>query len=877
MLSLVLLILCFDKGEAGEESRILQRQQWFRQHRGLDLTHRADQKRQQAALRLRTASKQSRASARWQPLGPVSARMFNWRMGLVSGRIAALALHPEDDDILYLGGGSGGLWKTTDGGDNWTPLFEDVGTLSISAIWIDPDDPETVWVGTGDHTQGCLGYFGMGLYRSEDGGQTFTARNGSPGHSLDLSYISALTRTSQGVLLAGGHAYCDDGVTRDGGLYRSTDDGDTWDLVLNGAVGDLIVRADDPMVIFAAVGRFSSAENGIYRSEDAGVTWDRLENGVEFGVGTGRIRIAAAPSNPDFIYAVVNHLNNEAAVYRTLDGGDSWSFRFDDVCEGQCWYNLSIAVNPKDPAEVIVGSVRPFISLDGGLSFNPLVDSWGDTQAVHQDVHAILYHPENPDRFWLGTDGGIWRTDNGGNGFANLNDTLVLTQFYDIAVRPNQPERLFAGSMDNSSMTTNGTAMWRATVNHGDGTTNLVHPLEPDKVYQIGVPDQVAGVAAARSTNGGFPGSFIFLDMTGIDTNDLLHFKMPIAAGLNPAGDTAHLLFATDRVYRSDDDGDTWLPLSGPGLSSQGIVSLFPFIHEGKSALYAGALEGRIFFCPDVLAPAPVWREVTGNYPNRGVTDIIVVPETPPKVWISRGGFGESRLYHAGVDSDQWTPVDGGLPNVPANSVAADPLDPQRIFVGTDIGVYESLNGGGLFEPLMNGMPKGLVVTDLEVMESPHLLVAGTYGRGAWQLSLEPVILNVDAGLDREICFGETVDLGAGTANGTAPLSWSWSIIGGPSLDATQFQTTDTAATLFEANEAGVFTLQVTLMDDDGDVAQDQIQIRVGDTLGLRGRQQQGWIGASDDADLDRNGDAVIDIRDMVIQSNDPRCLSAPE
>ncbi|MDJ0839381.1 MAG: hypothetical protein QNK37_22875 [Acidobacteriota bacterium] len=870
-----LIIACFlwagDTGRPGEETRNKARHAWFAEQRGLNQIPKPGSLRRSALTHLaRNPRKQRVTQPSWISLGPDTADIFDWRMGQVAGRVSALAVHPSNKDILYLGTGSGGLWKTTDGGANWSPLFDEIGTLSIGSLLLDPADPETIWVGTGDHTQLCAGYFGMGLYVSTDGGANFTAKNGVKGSLLELSYIAAVAKTTAGVLLAGGHAYCTEGNTEDGGLFRSTDQGDNWTRVLDGSVGDIVTHPTDPNIVYAAVGRFTASENGIYRSQNAGLTWTRLENGIDFGSNVGRCRLAMAPSRADTLYALVNNLNGVTSLFQTQDGGNTWQLRNADACEGQCWYNLCLAVDPTEAARLLVGSIRFAKSDDAGFSLVNQVDPWGSTQLVHQDVHALVYDPDEPNRYWIGTDGGLWRTDNGGATFTNLNNSMPTTQLFDVAVRPDDPSRVYGGSMDNASMRTNGDIVWQVTFNNGDGTTNLVDPLNPDIVYQAGPP--VAGLPRViRSTTGGNPASYRLLALAGIDPTDPWPFKMPMELGIHPNGATTHLFIASDRIYRSDDRGDTVTSLSADALGGGRFSALVAQSTPTGLVVYGGTANGRIHRCLDALAANPVWQDVTNNYPAATVTDILIEPGNTDRVWITRGGFGASRLYRTTDGGDNWIGMGAGLPDVPANTVAMDPNTTGRVFVGTDLGVFESTDTGASFQPMDRGMPLGLLVLDLEVTGT--VMTAASYGRGAWRISLERLVLEVEAGPDQSTCAGRSLQLNATPANGVEPLAWSWHIESGPDLDAAQLDDTGASAPTFSPTLPGTYVLRVDLTDNDTDTAFDSLTIQVGDERQFLNNQADRWLNdPGEQAELDRDGSQRIDILDMILQTNQPLC-----
>ena len=732
----------------GEEEQIRARSEWFVQQRGLDQVPRADLARRDAVLdvKRRRDAESGRWDLQWTPVGPESMTMLHWSMGDVSGRVSALAVHPTNENVIYLGSASGGLWKTINGGSSWQPIFDDVGTQTIGALYLDPAAPDTLWVGTGEQGQNCWSYFGMGLFRSTDGGETFESMNGSGVDTLDLSYITGIVvnPTNPDIVVVSGESWCDDGNWLYGGLYRTVDGGASWQRLISEAVTDLVLDPESPDTLYCAVGRWSGGANGIYRSTDKGASWTRLENGLPFGSGVGRSRLAVSPSESQTVYALMNS-SGGVSLFRTTDGGESWTLQNPQACDGQCSYNLCLTVHPSDPARILVGAIRFYTSIDGGVNLYPLTDFWGSGQEVHQDTHVLVFSRGNPDRFWVAGDGGIWRSDNGGLSFINLNANLNLTQFYDVEVHPEDRATIFGGAQDNSSSATTGDIRWAVTVVTGDGFISVVDPEDPDTVIQTSYPwDGMPSLYL--STTGGGPYSFQWLGLQGVTQYEPWPWVTPLAEVDVASVAGSPLFMGSDRVYRSSTSSPSqWTRISDDLTGSTGSLSVILPVLNGESVtVYAGTSNGRIHRSDDAMTPAPVWTEVTGNYPGDTVTDIAVDPTDAGVVYVTRGAFNLARLFRSVTGGTTWEAAGAGLPNVPANAVAVDPKDRQKVFVATDVGVFLSLDQGATFEPVMAGMPLGVVVTDLEVDDEPHVLTAGTYGRGAWQLELSPPVLFSD-------------------------------------------------------------------------------------------------------------------------------------
>jgi photosystem II stability/assembly factor-like uncharacterized protein len=723
----------------GEEYQIAERERWFRQTRGLDLQADAAQLRATAVADLaRISAIPMRGSgALWTPLGPNTQTMLSWSMGRVTGRAQALAVKPGDEDTLYLGTAAGGLWKTIDGGSNWTQLFDQIGTQTIGSVHIEPANPDRVWVGTGEDKASCSGYFGIGLYLSTDAGQHFVPRNGSGANTLPLSFISAVaTKPDQpSTVFAGGTGFCtSSGSSQSGGLYRSLDGGASWTQVRSGALYDIVFDPSNANTVYAGFG----GTDGIWKSIDGGANFSKLTNGISYT--SGRRRLALAPSNPQVIYTIQGQ-----NLHRSVDGGGSFELRNAAACEGQCTYNMAIDVHPTDPEQILVGTIRHARSLNGGTTLTPMTSGWGSGQAVHQDTHIVRYSRNNGGRLWIGTDGGLWRSDNGGSSYANLNGNIDSVLLYDVAVDPRDPTRIFGGAQDNSSSGRFSGPVWDVTRVTGDGMMNLVVPENPDIVIQAGYPNQTTNFPSLhRSLSGGTPNSLSTLPSTGLVSGGF-PWVTPIA--VSPAHHLlpATLFVASNRIWRglaaTASGSWVWTEVSNGALGSTVSVLESYLDSAGKIGLIAGASNGRVFRCADVYSTQGC-TDITGSLPTgRAVTDVCVDRADVRRLFVTRSDFQGTRLYRSLDQGSTWTAVGAGLPNVPANSVAIAPRNRQMVLVATDIGVYASIDGGDSFVPFNDGMPLGNVVVDLEVVRARDVLVAASYGRGAWMLQLSDTLL----------------------------------------------------------------------------------------------------------------------------------------
>lgn len=784
-----------------EESwQIEQRQRWFENTRGLRRTPDAARLRANATEELKrqrriTEARHLAGGEVWQELGPSSMDMVDWVMGRVSGRLNAITPSPTDDDVVYVGAAAGGVWKTRNGGVDWTPVFDEVGTLPIGAITLDPTAPNTVWVGTGDKNGGgCAGYFGQGVYLSEDGGATWNARNGSGAGAMPLSIVNAVAiqPTDSNVILVGGAGNCNaSGGLTGAGVWRSADRGASWTQMLNGNVEDFVFVPGTATVYAGLI------NSGVRKSTDGGLTWTDSSSGLS--AAGSRLRLAMAPSDSNVLYALIGR-GNSSRLFRSTNGGATWTQRNDTLCEGQCTYNQTLSVHPTDPDTVLVGTIRAARSTDGGATFEPLTDEWGTTQSVHQDTHVVLYSHNDPQRFWIGSDGGIWRSDDSGASFRNMNSNLNITQFYDIAVHPGDANVVFGGAQDNGSSGRRTSLLWDLTYASGDGFMNAFDQNDPTIVFQTSYP-QNGLPNIQRSLLSGSSGSYSGMPTTGL-TRGGFSFLTPLASA-------GSLLFvASDKLYRIPTTGDTWTAIS-PSLGAVSVI--VPQLHGSLTTTYVGTENGRIWASTDAGVPSPLFTDVTGDYPGGRVSDVAIDPLDAQRVFVAREGFGAARLYRSTTGGTTWTAVGAGLPNVPANSVAIDPLATDRVFVATDIGVYESTDGGDNFAAFSTGMPLGVVVQDLEIDDNPHVLTAGTYSRGAWRVLLSGGSTNLPP----------TADFVVG-ANGLDFTFTDRSIDSDGSIVARSWNFGDGSATSTDTNPThsyatyGRYTVTLSVTDDGG-------------------------------------------------------------
>ena len=404
-------------------------------------------------------------SSGWRPIGPAPAT--NYGYGNVSGRITSIAVDPTNFDVVYASAATGGLWKSVNGGDTWTPLTDYLPRLASGSVAIDPTDPNTIYYGEGECNFSGDSYPGGGIFKSTDGGQSWQ----------QLS-INTLNYTSRVIVAPSNHNIVYVGGYRD--IYKSTDAGQDWvELNLtNGAVNGIAVNPTDANVIYAGKGSLwggADTSYGVFKSTDGGSSWTKLNNGLPGSSYCGRVEIALSPSTPNVLYVGIWG-SDTSRVFRSSDGGSSWTpLSIGNYGGGQGWYNNCVSVSPQDPNSVFVGGIDFWHTTNGGTNWTNLTQSYAGGY-IHPDQHAIAFAPSNPNVIYIGNDGGVWKSTDGGRTFINCNSNLAITQFYRIAIDPENPLLTYGGTQDNGTLKNTQPSLQWDMIYGGDGGQVIVDP-----------------------------------------------------------------------------------------------------------------------------------------------------------------------------------------------------------------------------------------------------------------------------------------------------------------------------------------------------------------------------------------------------------------
>lgn len=669
----------------------------------------------------------------------------------IGGRVTAIAATPGGG-IVYLGSAMGGVFKSTNSGANWTPVFDVANAPSIGALEMSPSDSNTVYVGTGEANASVDSYDGNGVFRTTDGGATWTSLG--LGATRRIGAIEVDPSNPDRIYVAAMGSQFSTGPDR--GLYRSEDGGANWTKVLfvndSTGVSDIAINPIHPETLYCATWervrhytyrRAYGPGCGIWRSIDSGTSWTRLGNGLPApSDSVGRIGLAIAPSRPGTLYAQIVTGANLGYVgrglFRTTDGGDSWARRdpvggsFVNAFGGFGWYFGEVAVSPTNPDRVYVCGVQLLRSNDGGASYVSVLGT------AHVDEHALWIQPGNPNLVYLGSDGGFYRSLSGGGSWTASTD-LPISQFYAGTIDPGNPARLLGGTQDNDCLQTQSGSptAWSSLGFQADGFYTAVDPV--NSAITFGAYQYLSyGAGPQRSSNFGAPGSFS--SPVGIDPSDRFNWCAPFV--ISPL-DRNTVLAGSQRVWRSRDNGLSYQAIS-PDLTTNNISSQLVYstittlaVSPIDTALYfSGSDDGRVYRTQN---SGGNWFNVSAGLPTRWVTRVVPDPVNSQVVYATLSGMGMDEfvphVYRSTNRGTSWTPISGNLPDIPVNDLIVDPANPSRLFIGTDVGVYTSADLGNYWYPLGQGMPLQ-PVSDLSFHPASRRLVAATHGRSQWVLDL---------------------------------------------------------------------------------------------------------------------------------------------
>jgi len=687
-----------------------------------------------------------------------------------SGRIADFAVNPKDHSEYYVATASGNIWKTNNSGTTFKPIFDKYGAYSIGCITIDPNNPYVVWTGTGENNhQRALGY-GDGVYKSTDAGSTW--KNMGLKDSRQIGGIVIDPRNSNIVFVAAeGSAW---GPGGDRGLYKTIDGGKTWKKVLNisenTGVNNITYDPRNPDVMYATseqrrrhvftkIG--GGPESKVYKSTDAGETWDKIMTGLP-SVDLGGMGIAVSPVNPDVIYLIVEAAEGKSGFFRSINRGASWQKMSSYASSGQ-YYN-EIYCDPQNVDKVYSTETRSRVTLDGGKTWNVIGNN-----GRHVDDHALWIDPDFTDHFLIGGDGGVYETFDGGKNF-DFKENLPITQFYRVVADNTEPfYYVYGGTQDNNSVGGPSATISRDGIvnsdwfvtNGGDGFWSAVDPVDPNIVYAEAQYGNMVRYDKAS-------GEAVDIRPEPLKGELTFRWNWDTPLLISPHNHM-RLYVAANKVFRSDDRGNSWKEISGD-LTTGTDRNTWPVMGKYWSAdavakdkstslwgtiislsespikenlIYAGTDDGLI----QVSEDAKTWRKIS-EFPDvpkyTYVSDILPSKFDANVVFatfsnLKRDDFTPYVLKSTDKGKS-WKSISNNLPkNGSVHTIQQDYKNPDLLFVGTEFGVYFSVDGGEKWVQMKSGIPT-ISVKDIAIQKRESDLVLATFGRGFYILdNYEPL------------------------------------------------------------------------------------------------------------------------------------------
>lgn len=689
--------------------------------------------------------------------------------GNIGARINIVAIHPTDENIIYAGFAGGGVFKTTDGGQNWIPIFDEQNYLSIGEITIDPANPNTIYVGTGDPNISGFPFIGDGIYRSTDAGATWTHLG-----LTDTRIISKIVVNGNNLLVATMGLPFERTIDR--GIYRSTDGGLTWNktLYINDSTGviDMIAHPTNPNIVFASawtrlrnsyISPLTSQDAKIYKSTDAGQTWNVVGGGLPDSI-LCRIGIDICKSQPNIMYASYVYQDaggeyNLYNIYKSTDGGTTWNVfptLINDLdpsaLGGFGWYFPGVKVAPNNPDQLYL----PGVDLWGT---EPTTGKWVQvgppwwTYDVHADKHTLKF--TDAGNIYLGTDGGLYKSSDNGINWVDI-ENIPATQFYHTEYNPHQPTMYYGGAQDNGTSGGNAATItqWER-IYGGDGFTCLFHPSNANTMF-------------ASTQNGNIQrsddaGQSFYSITSGIDNSETMPWDMIYTIShINP--DVMYT--GAQRVYKTNDGGISgWYQISGILPDTFGVLSKTRTVtsidesYFNAGELFVGYGSGKVF---RKLAGSNIWDSINQNgLPRKYITSVRTSPNINQSVYATVSGYRYNdftpHIYKSTNNGNVWTSIAGNLPNFAINDLyILEGYGDSLIFIATDGGIYGTVDGGLKWERVGTNMPI-CPVYDIAYNSSLRNIIAGTHARSIMSYNIDDILHTV--GTEKPISIVKNLDI----------------------------------------------------------------------------------------------------------------------
>lgn len=655
--------------------------------------------------------------ATWMPVGPFVTPINSPGMG----RLNCIAFHPTNENIMYVGAASGGVWKTTNGGNYWHPLSDHLASIGISSIVVDHSNPQIVYAATGDFNNSDT--YSIGVVKSYDGGSTWNT-TGLDWQVQSQSRISKLLMhpDDSNILYAATSL----------GIFKTYDAGQSWNSIRAGLITDIEFKPGNPSVIYAIIG------TNLWISDNDGTTFS--PSGLNYNSSVGRAKVAVTPADSNYIYVLATTASDSGfeGLYKSTDGGTTFSnmsstpnilgYAFDGSSNGGiAWYCLGLVVSPIDKNEVYAASVNIWKSNNSGSSWNIIAHWFGDQGIpyVHADIHHMAYHPITG-ALYICSDGGVDITTNGGVSYQQLNDGLMIGQIYRIGLSKQDHRRIIGGWQDNGTHFLNNNT-WRHVLG-GDGMECIISHSNYNYMYASWQYGNIY-----RTSDGG--NNWIKISDNIPETGA---WVTPYI--MHPSSHNI-LLAGYNNIYRTNNFGSTWTRLTN--FNTTGHFDKFrslAYAPSDPNYIYA-ATYNRIYRSKN---GGQTWVQINNNLPSRPISYIAIHNSEPTTLYITMGGFSDGDKVFMSVNSGNiWQNISGNLPNLPANCIIHEKNSPGGLYAGMDVGVFYRDSTLTDWVPFFDGLPN-VKISELEIHYDSHKLVAGTYGRGIWWSDTYSWINNVN-------------------------------------------------------------------------------------------------------------------------------------
>jgi len=651
-------------------------------------------------------------NANWTQVGTLSGTIAG------AGRINVIQIDPTNTNVIYIGTACGGIWKTTNGGTSWTAVGDNLPNLSIADIALDPNNSSNIYVATGDgygYTSGSDqdfwgGLYSAGVFKSVDGGATWNTTGLSYNQS-DYNIINRLliNPSDTSTVVAAGK----------NGIMRSTNGGISWTQTLSGWFFDMEYNPSNSSIVYCAGLASGQSYSAIYKSTDGGATWSTIKS--NFAAGLSRISIEVSAANSQIIYA----LNTAGTFIKSTDEGATWTtMTYPSSASFYGYYDCALACSAADANFVVVGGMNMMKSTNGG-------SSWSSISGTHSDQHCFAFLPTSSSTFYSGNDGGFYKTTNSGSTWTNLSSGLMISQIYRVASSATNPNIVYSGWQDNGTRRWNGDNSTWSSVLGGDGMDCMVDYTN-------------ANVAYATSQNGSLYRTTTGTSFSSIPLPSTGNWVTPIR--MHPTTPTT-IYAGTASVYKSTNSGlsNSWVNIGNnifdvttcSGDKGCSDIAISP---SDPNTIYACSFR-KILRTTD---GGTTWTNITTGLPslvNLGINQIAVSASDPNTIWICLGGYSSgNKVFRSTDGGGTWTNISGTLANIPVNTIVYEKNSPDRVYIGTDIGIYYIDNNSTNWISYSDGLPNVLVL-ELEINYTSNKLVAATYGRGMWQSDLSSVVV----------------------------------------------------------------------------------------------------------------------------------------